>query len=173
MSIVNDLLAEIKESHSQVSSSAKDELRVMQAMLNDQDYEVDIYSTEGKVGTYCPAKDFRNMQANIISSVTKMSKDECHNLADNYVATKSDATTMINISKEFTNTYLETGRKLPFGGREKSNYSLSMKVTPETVKKFKIKSESGNSEIEGETLVPAHNRLKAKSSCPSWTKASK
>ena len=41
---------------------------------------------------------------------------------------------MINISKQFIHTYLETGRKLPLGGREKSNISLVNKTIPETVK---------------------------------------
>ena len=77
---VVDLINEIQENHKQVSSSQKDEVRVMQAMLNDTSYEVGIYAKEGKVDTYNPAKDFRKMQSGIVSSVTKIGKDEAEKL---------------------------------------------------------------------------------------------
>ena len=55
---VLDLLTEIQETHKQVSSSQKDEVRIMQAMLNDTSYEVGVYAKSGQVGTYNPAQDF-------------------------------------------------------------------------------------------------------------------
>lgn len=173
MITVKDLLYDIQTNHKQVSSSCKDEVRVMQSMLNDTSYEVDVYSNAGVTETYCPAKEFRNMQASIVSSVTKISKDESKQLVDKYVVTKADAEVMVGISKEFVNTYLETGRKLPFGGREKSNYSVSLKKIPETTKKYqkKVTSPDGTVEwIPGEKKIPEHNGLKSKSSCPSWVK---
>ena len=133
---VSDLLAEIQENHKQVSASQRDEVRVMQAMLNDTSYEIGVYNKSGKIGDYCPAKDFKSMQTNIVSSVTKISKDEAAKLVENYEATKADATSMVSISKEFINTYLSSGRKLPLGGREKSNFALSEKVVPRTEKTY-------------------------------------
>ena len=42
MAKVVELLKEIQDTHKQVSSSQKDEVRVMQAMLNDTSYEVGV-----------------------------------------------------------------------------------------------------------------------------------
>ena len=72
---MNEIIADIKGNIKQVSSSQKDEVRVMQAMLNDTSFEVGVYSNAGKVDTYNPAKDFRSMQSSIVSSVAKISKD--------------------------------------------------------------------------------------------------
>ena len=168
---VNEVLAEIKESRKQVSASQKDEVRVMKAMLNDQTYEVGVYAKSGKVDTYNPAKDFRQMQANVVSQVAKIGKSEAESLMEGYEATNSDATSMVNISKEFVNTYLTTGRKLPLGGREKSNWQLHAVEVEEKEKKFqrKISNPDGTVTWEpGTRVVPAHIGIKAKGSCPVW-----
>lgn len=173
MTTVADLLKEIKENHTQVSSSSRDEVRVMQAMLNDTSYEVGIYSKDGQIDTYNPAKDFKTMQTNIVSSVTKISKNEATNLVAGYQATKTDATTMVNVSKEFFNTYLDSGRKLTLGGRKDSNYALSAKDVPSTEKTYqkRVVGEDGNiTWVPGKKVIPAHKGLKARSSCPPWVK---
>ena len=59
MATVNELLADIQENHKQVSSSQKDEVRIMQAMMNDTSYEVGVYNKSGKIADYNPSKDFR------------------------------------------------------------------------------------------------------------------
>ena len=69
---VKNLVKEIKDGLSQTSSSRKDEVRVMKAMLNDPSYEVDEYGKDGVIGTYNPCKDFRGMCTSIISSTTKI-----------------------------------------------------------------------------------------------------
>lgn len=168
---VSDLLAEIQTNHKQVSASQRDEVRVMQAMLNDTSYEVGVWAKSGQVGTYNPAKEFKNMQTNIISSVTKIGKDEAGKLMEGYEATKADATAMVGISKEFVNTYLSSGRKLPLGGREKSNFALSEKIVPKTEKTYQRRVDSGNGDTTwepGKKIIPEHKGLKARSSCPSW-----
>lgn len=170
---VVDLINEIQENHKQVSSSQKDEVRVMQAMLNDTSYEVGIYAKEGKVDTYNPAKDFRKMQSGIVSSVTKIGKDEAEKLVDAYEVTKADATTMVDVSKEFVNTYLNSGRKLALGGRETSNFALSAKDVPRTEKTYQRRTVDSNGNVTwepGQKTIPAHKGLKARSSCPSWVK---
>lgn len=171
MVTVNEIISEIKEAHKQVSSSQKDEVRVMQAMLNDTSYEVGLYAKEGKIGTYAPAQDFKSMQTNIVSQVAKISKPEAESLVSDYEATRSDATTMVNISKEFVNTYLGSGRKLPLGGREKSNCSLTAKMIPESVKTYQRKITNKDGVVTWEPAqktIPEHVGLKAKSSCPEW-----
>ena len=169
---VSDLLAEIQENHKQVSASQRDEVRVMQAMLNDTSYEIGVYNKSGKIGDYCPAKDFKSMQTSIVSSVTKISKDEAAKLVENYEATKADATSMVSISKEFINTYLSSGRKLPLGGREKSNFALSEKVVPRTEKTYqrRVLADGEVNWEPGKKTIPEHKGLKARSSCPSWVK---
>lgn len=171
MMTVNEVLNDIRSSRKQVSASQKDEVRVMKAMLNDQSYEVGVYAKEGKVSTYSPAKDFRSMQAGIISQVAKISKLESEELVSGYEATTSDASTMVNISKEFTNTYLLTGRKLPLGGREKSNWQLVAKEVEEKEKTYQRKISNPDGTVsweQGQKVVPAHISIKAKGSCPTW-----
>lgn len=174
MSTVSELVKEIKDNLSQVSSSNKDEVRVMQAMLNDKEYEVGVYTNSGLKETYNPAKDYRGMLSSIVANTTKISKDEAAALVDSYEVSKSDASTMVNVSKEFINTYITTGRKLPFGGREKSNIALSGKEVPETIKTYPKKvgvNEDGTGRYEsGERRVPSHFTVKAHGSCPDWVK---
>lgn len=174
MSTVLDLIKEIKDNLSQVSSSNKDEVRVMQAMLNDKEYEVGVYTNAGLKETYNPAKDYRAMLSGIVANTTKISKDEAAALVDSYEVSKSDASTMVNVSKEFINTYIATGRKLPFGGREKSNIALSGKEVAETIKTYPKKvgvNEDGTGRYEsGERRVPSHFTVKAHGSCPDWVK---
>ena len=171
---VKNLVKEIKDNLKQSSSSQKDEVRVMQAMLHDQSYEVGVYNKSGEVDTYNPAKDFRAMCTGIIASTTKITKNESAQLMENYEASKSDAATMVAISKEFVNTYLETGRKLPLGGREDHTYSLSKKEVKESVRSYPKKvgvSESGEPTYEiAKKNVPAHTSIKSYGPCPSWIK---
>ena len=168
MSKVEELVGEIKKDLKQVSSSQKDEVAVMQAMLNSPDYEVGVYSKDGQVGTYNPCKDFRGMCTNIVANVTK-NKVEATTLMDKYNVTKSDAETMVNVSKEYFNTYLDTGRKIKLGGREKSDYGMSLKEVKASVKSYPIKKDDGKVEF-GKKEVPAHNSIKVYGSCPSWVK---
>lgn len=173
-SVVLGLVKEIKDNLSQVSSSNKDEIRVMQAMLNDKEYEVGVYTNAGLKETYNPAKDFRGMLSGIVANTTKISKDEAATLVDAYEVSKSDASTMVNVSKEFVNTYIGTGRKLPFGGREKSNIGISGKEVQETIKTYPKKvgvNEDGTGRYEsGERRVPSHITAKVYGSCPDWVK---
>lgn len=174
MEKVKELQKEIKTNLSQISASQKDENRIMRAMLNDMDYVVDVYGKEGKIGTYCPAEDARAMAASIISNTAKIPTAEARELANNHKFSKAEADSMIGISKEFINTFLETGRKLPLGGRENSNVSLSIKRVKDAVKPYnKISGvdDSGKTIYEkASTFVPAHNSVKVHASCPSWLK---
>ena len=170
---VKELLKDIKTNHKQCSSSQKDEVKVMQAMLNDTSYEVDIYDATGKIDTYNPAKSFREMQTRIVATAATITKDEAAKLMDEYEVTKQDAAVMVNISKEFVNTYLDSGRKLDFGGRDCHKYTLAAKDVPKTEKVYHVATpkEDGEPSWEQRTkIVPAHRSLKAKSTCPSWVK---
>lgn len=174
MEKLNELISEIKSNLSQTSSSQKDEVRVMKAMLNDREYKVGVYGKDGLESTYCPADDARQMMAGVLSSAAKIPQSEAEKLMENYEFKKSDATSMINISKEFTNTFVQTGRKLPLGGREKSNISLSIKEVEATTRSYPKKvgiNADGSARYEkAETKVGAHQSIKVHASCPSWVK---
>lgn len=174
-STVRELVKEIDRTRSQTSASAKDETRVMKEMLNDPEFVVDVYAKSGVVGQYCPCEDAHSMVANIIKGATKVTTKEAEHLASEYEFTSKDATSMVNISKEFINTYMETGRKLSLGGREKSNISISKKVKAERSNSFPKKvgvNDDGTDKYEtcGDGTIPEHNSLRVYASCPSWLK---
>lgn len=167
---VQELIQDIKDNLKQKSASRRDEEAVMRAMLNDRDFIVRDYSSHE---THCPASDYREMVAGIISSTTKMPKVEAAAIVNNYEVKKSDASTMVNLSKDFFNCALRTGRKINLGATEKSDISIQLKEIPETQKKFPMKTginEDGSARYEkNETTIPAHEGLKVSSPCPKWT----
>lgn len=171
---VNELLKEIKENLSQKNASAKDEVTVMQAMLNDKDYSVGVYKGTEKVDEYCPAKDARKMITTVISSATKVSKAEAEQLADKHEFTRAESASMVGISKEFINTYVETGRKLPLGGRAESNVKLQQVEREEREKTYpkKVINADGTTtyDTKQKTVIPAHKSIRVNGSCPSWLK---
>jgi hypothetical protein len=113
------------------------------------------------------------MASNIIASTTKIPKVEAQSIADNYEVKKSDAETMVALSKDFLNCALRTGRKINLGATAKSNISIQIKDIPESQKKFPMKTgvnDDGTPRYEkAETIIPAHEGLKVSSPCPNWT----
>lgn len=159
------VIADVTANVSQRSASRKDEITVMKAMMNDSDFSVDVYEKDGKVGEYYPAREIRKMVANVMASTTRIPNKEAAELVDSYEFTKSDAAALVGASKEFVNTYLHTGRKLPLGGRETSNIELMWK---EVAKRTAgIPSKDGS---RAETIIPAHGGIKASCPCPKWVK---
>lgn len=171
---VKELLNEISKGLSQVSSSRKDEVRIMQAMLSDPSYEVSVYGKEGVEGTYNPTEDFRGMCASIISNAAKVPMAEAKQLMENYDVRKSEASSMVNVSKEFVNTFLQTGRKLPLGSREKSDVSLSLKKVDASTRLYPMKvgvNDDGTDRYsKTPTTIPAHESVRVHAPCPSWVK---
>lgn len=149
------------------TSSVKDETAVMQAMINDPTFSVGVYGKNGLESTYNPYADARSMVSNVISSVTGMQPQEAQELASTYQFDKNDASTFVNISKEFINTYMTTGRKLPLGGRETSNVSLVQKQIAERTRKAPV---SIGSTEENMVTTPAYNSIRVIAPCPPWVK---
>ncbi len=166
---VKELVLDIKTNLKQKSASTKDEIAVMQAMLNDRDYSVGVYDASGKVGEYNPRQDAVGMIGSVIASTTKIGKDEAAALASEHEFTKGESTTFINVGKEFINTYGQTGRKINLGGRETSSVSLIMKEVPAGECHYPQKQEDGTT-ITATKAVPAYTKIVAKASCPSWVK---
>jgi hypothetical protein len=169
---VEELLKDIRVNLSQHSASAKDEVRVMTEMLNDPTYKVDEYGNKGKVGEYCPYEDARKLVSSIVASGAKVPVAEAKKIAAEYEFSKSEAASMIGISKEFINTYVQTTRKLPLGGREKMSASLSIKEVPMQKKKLPNNGLAASSK-GGEIVIPAHNAIKSSSACPNWIRQGK
>lgn len=171
---VKGLVNEIKTGLTQKSCSMKDEVRVMQAMLNDKEFAAGIYGNNGKIGEYSPYEDSRRMLSSVIASATKINKDEAAALANAHEFTKGEATSMVNISKEFINVYSDTGRKISLGGRETSNIYLIPQEKEESICRYptKIGTNPDGSQVTGitEKTVPAHKSMRAKASCPNWVK---
>lgn len=174
MEKLNELINDIKTNLSQTSASQKDEVRIMKAMLNDREFKVDVYGKTGVEDTYCPAEDARSMCSSIISATTKISVDEASSLMDKYDFKKSDANTFIGVGKEFVNTFVQSGRKLPLGGRELSNVSLSLKTVDETTrtypKKIGIDNDGTGCYENVPTTIKAHESIRVHAPCPSWVK---
>lgn len=174
MEKVKELISEIRKNTTQTSSSMKDEVRVMRAMLNDRDYKVDVYGKDGVVGQFCPATAARGMVASVMSSAAKIPMAEAEKLADGYEFKKADAVAMIDVSKEFTNTYIQSGRKLPLGGREKSDVSLSLKQIEAGVRPYPkqvgVNPDGTGRYDRGEAFVNAYESVKVHAPCPAWVK---
>ena len=166
MENVRETIETIKSNLTQHSSSRKDEITVMKAIMNDPNYSVDVYDKTGKCGEYNPSKELRKVISTVVSSTTKIPMKEASALVDNYEFSKSDASAMINISKEFVNTYLQTGRKLPLGGRATSNVELMWKEIADRTAGIPNKGSNERSE----TFIPAHSGIKASCPCPPWVK---
>ena len=147
----------------------------MNAMLNDPEFKVDIWGRNGIEGQYCPYDEARSMVANIIKDTTKITSQEASDLASKYKFGKQESRVMIDISKEFINTYIETGRKLPLGGRADSNISIAKKVKEARNNTFPKKVGVNNDgtdryETVDQGIIPAHGSLKVYSPAPSWLK---
>jgi hypothetical protein len=172
---VKSLIEEINSTRTQASASAKDENRIMRAMLNDPTYKVDIYGKSGVEGQYCPYEESRTMIANILKDTTRITTKEAEELSQRYEFGKQESSIMVGISKEFINTYLETGRKLPLGGRSDSNIAIAKKTKEARPNNFPVKvgiNDDGSDKYEtkGNGTIPAHGSLKVYSSCPEWVK---
>jgi hypothetical protein len=172
MENVQNLIDEIKSNLTQKSSSRKDEVRVMKAMLNDTTYKVDVYDKSGKCGEYCPAESAKQLVASVLQNSAGISNTEADALAKGYEFSSQDAENMIGISKEFVNTYVHTGRKIAMGGREKSNISLELKEVEATSRPYPkvVGIDSNGKKIYGRGMskIGAYEGLKVNAPCPAW-----
>lgn len=171
---VKEIIDEIRSGLSQTSSSTRDEIRVMKALLNDKEFKVGIYDKNGKVGERCPSQEIRSMISGVVASTTKITNSEAEQLVDGYEFKKSDAVTMIDFSKDYINTALSTGRKIPLGATESSNISISKKVVEAKTRHYPKRvgvNDDGSPRCEtAEATVPAHESIRVFSPCPTYIK---
>ena len=162
MEDAREVIEAVKGAVSQHYSSRKDEITVMKAIINDPNYSVEVYDKDGK-SDYFPAKEFRRVVSNAVAATTKISNKEAVELVNSYEFTRSDAAALVGLSKEFVHSYLQTGRKLPIGGRITSNAELVWKHFPERT--AGVPSSDGD---RSTTVIPAHDGIKVFNPCPAW-----
>lgn len=156
------------------TTSQKNEVSVCNLMMNDIQYEVPIYSGSGYQGVYNPAQSFRRAISSAMSNMTGIPRIETDRMVREYEFTPAEATEVLNFSKEFINTYLQTGRKLPLGGREKSNVSLKLKQINSGFVTYPVKigeDDTGKPICETkETYVGGYETIKVYGPWPQWCK---
>lgn len=173
MQKLTDLITGIRVGLTQQSASKKDEVEVMQAMLNDTSYEVGVYTKDGLQETFNPSAKAREIVISVLQNTAQLNAEEAKLLGDSHEFSKKEAQNFIDVSKEFINTYTQTNRRLPLGGRENSDVTLIRKEVAESTRAFPYKTgtENGKDVFEiRETVTPAHESLKSSGSCPAWLK---
>lgn len=155
----------VKSGVKQKSSSRKDEVTIMKALMNDTNYSTKIYGTLNGIDTHYPSKDLRKVVTNAISEITKIPKREAAELVNEYEFTKSDAQAIVNLSKEFVYQYLQTGRKFPLGGRAESDVELIWKTVASREVKLPNVKDSNKSSV---AIIPEHGGIKAINKSPDW-----
>ena len=172
MEKVEELLAIINKEAGTCTASKKDEIRVMKALMNDTSYEVDIYGNDGKDGSINPSKTLRSFCSSVLSNAAKIPAVEAEHIMNGYEFKKSEAEKISDFTKEFVNTYIHTGRKLPLGGREKSNVSLALKVVPPGERSYpkSVGVDKNGNKIyaSAKTYVQSFESVKVFASAPSW-----
>jgi len=127
---VEQIIQEVQGRRTQRSVNVKEENLVMKELLNDRSFKAAVYGKDGVEDYICPAEEMDSMVGGIISKTTGISQPEAEKLAIEYEYTKNDAGHMINVSKEFVNTYMDTGRKMSLGKRKDSDISIAQKEVP-------------------------------------------
>ena len=159
MENAKEVIESVKGTVSQHYASRKDEVTVMKAIINDPNYSVDIYEKGGNIEEYFPAKEFRRVISNAVAATTKIPNKEAVELVD--------AAALVGLSKEFVHSYLQTGRKLPIGGRATSNVELVWKEFAERT--AGVPARAGETD-RSTAVIPAHGGIKASNPCPPWVK---
>lgn len=171
---VREVIREIQKTRSQSSASQKDEIKVAKAMMNDREFKVDVYGKAGVEEQYCPAESLRASLADQLHRIVKVPAEEAKVLANEFEYSKNDAATQVQFSKEFVNTYMDTGRKLPLGVREFSDVSLIQREIKEGERSYPCKvgvNEDGTDRYgKATTIVPAHKSIRVISTCPAHIK---
>ena len=162
---VQNMIEEIRKSNSS-KVNKKQEIEVMAAMVNDYNYKPAILNKQNEVDGYiCPAECMDKVATQIIKSAG-IGATEAEGLAKQYEYTKNDASQLLDVSKEFVNCYMDTGRKLSLGKREKSDITLQQKINEECDKKFhkKVGEASDGSPVMEEFTkhIPEHKTIKVK-----------
>lgn len=161
---MTQLMDQIKEvTKKQKSQNVSDELKIQKCMLNDPDFKVGVYDKrKGLVGERCPREEAVNFIAEVSSSITGLDKSSALSYAKEYEFTKKDAQFFLNMNRDFTTTYLKTGRKLGLVQSEDCEASLLYRPT---ASREKIVPGKDGTKV---TTVPGYTKLISKSKAPKY-----
>jgi hypothetical protein len=159
---INDSLPVKANGEKVTSISGKNERAFMRSMINDSEYLPERRDSKGVAYCATPAQDMRDLSADIISKAAKISLEEANKLVENHEFSNANADKLLNITKDFTLGYLETGRKLQIGAGDDYNISIAFK----NVKEKENRSPSNNQMVK----CPAHRTLRVYGKNPSWNK---
>lgn len=157
---VNEVIKKYEEAAASSRANKGAEIEVMQAMLNDKEFVVNVYqSGSGEpTSTVNPRANAVQLASSIIQS-TGISKDESQSLAENIEFDKKSAEAVVNISKDFLATYLPIGKKFEIAG-EKLNVGLTFKHVEEKTSIIAPGSMCNKTDKPIEKVTPAYNTLK-------------
>lgn len=149
----------------QKSQSISDELRVQQMLLNDPNYEVGIYDrNKGRIGSRNVHTEAVNFIADVSSAITGLERKAAQDCAEKYHFTKKDANFFRNMSRDFIQTYLQTGRKLNIVQAEDSESSIFYRSVEAREKV--VPGHEGNKT----TVVPGFQKVISRSKAPKYMK---
>ena len=162
---MRELLSEIREATKKQKSVNKvDEIRVMRTMLNDPEFTVSIYDkNKGLIGSRCPREEAVKFVTNVTSSITGLDSKSTHELANDYEFTKRDAIFLLENSRDFTKTYLSTGRKLPIVQSEDAEAAIFYR--PTASKDKMVPTTDGGKQL---TPVAGFNKVVCRSKSPKY-----
>ena len=161
---MTELMDQIKEiTKKQKSQNVNDEIKIQKCMLNDPDFKVGVFDKKkGLIGERCPREEAVNFISRVASEITGLDENSTKKLADNYEFSKKDAQVFLNMNRDFTTTYLKTGRKL--GVIQSEDCEASLLYRP-TASREKIVPGKDGTKI---TTVPGYTKLISKSKAPKY-----
>lgn len=145
--------------------SVKDEITVIKAMLNDEDYETKILNNKLEEQSYYPGREFRNLISGIIKDITQMPNAELKYLMSNYTFNDKQAKTLLEFNKEFFNTYLlECNQSISLGKKPESYIQIHPKVISTKMRTYTNPNNGKKIRIENLEYKTVH----VKKSPPKW-----
>lgn len=163
---MEELIDQIKQvTAKQKSQSVSDQLRVQQMLLNDPNYEISIYDrNKGRIGSRNVHTEAVNYIAETSSAITGISKKEALECAENYKFTKKDAAHYLNMAHDFTQVYLQTGRKMNLVQAEDSEASVFYR--PVAAREKVVPGKDGSKT----TTIAAYQKVVVRSKAPKYMK---
>lgn len=167
MTEMEKLVKDIKKFTSNQNAINKaDEVRVMKCMLNDPEYTVGVYEKKaGYVGERSPRKEAVNFVKNIIMGATGLDSNDSLHLAENYEFQKRDAVFLLDNMRDFTQTYMSTGRKMNIMQTSKTEADIFITDKPSMEKIVPDKNNPGQTK---KTITSPYVKLVCKSKSPKY-----
>jgi len=167
MSELNDLINNIKNETSQIYINKANEIDVMRCMLNDKDYSISVYDKNGYVEQRSPHEEAIKFIASVINRSTGLDKKDANYLAENFEFNKKDAVFLLNNSRDFISTYMNSGRKFNIMQTKDTEADIYTEKVDSKIKSIPIKdSDKKFKEIK----TSSYTKLKCSSKCPRYSK---